>query len=268
MADEPAAPAAPRSRRALLTAAAGAAGALAASAVLPLTAAAHDVDDVALGAANASTATTSITDSTDGSTALAGAQTGTSTTAGVGFGYGVQGTSLTGAGVLGWSIEPPTVAWPDFVPDFTTYTGVFGSAPEGDLVTTFGSGVWGDSPNVGVYGSGGAGVWGYGYNGVVGHGAGAGAAVLALANTATDIALDVQGKVKFSRSGRSTIGSGKGSIKVTLAGVSTASRIFAVLHTSRSTRWVRAVVPASGSFTIYLNGTVSASTYVAWFVLN
>jgi hypothetical protein len=257
---------APRSRRALLTGAAATAAALAASAALPLGVSAADPDDVVKGQDNATTDTTSITNSADGSAALAGAQTGTSTAEGVGFGSGVQGTSLTGAGVFAWSVSPPDDSW--FVQDYTAHTGVFGSAPEGDLVTSFGTGVWGDSPNVGVYGSGAAGVYGFGGNGVIGESAGTGAAVLAIASAATNVALEVQGKVKFSRSGRATLGAGKSSIKVTLAGTTTSSRVFAVLHSNRTGRWVQSVVPTTGSFTIYLNGTVSASTYIAWFVIN
>ena len=66
----------------------------------------------------------------------------------------------------------------------------------------------------------------------------------------------------------STLGAGKSSIKVTLAGTTTSSRVFAVLHSNRTGRWVQSVVPTTGSFTIYLNGTVTASTYIAWFVIN
>ena len=104
--------------------------------------------------------------------------------------------------------------------------------------------------------------------GVVGESASTSAGVLALAMSSTDLALDVRGKVKFSRSGRSTIGAGKSSLSVTLAGTTSASRVFAVLHTNRTGRWVQAVVPVTGKFTIYLNGTVSSATYVAWFVIN
>jgi hypothetical protein len=253
MADEAAAP---RSRRALLTAAAGAAGALAASAVLPMTAAATDPDDVRKGADNPTTATTSITNSTSGSTAFAAATTDD--------GFGLQGTSTGAAGVVGWSVAAPGGS---FTPAATAYSGVFGSAPA-DPVNAFGTGVWGDSDDTGVFGSGGTGVYGFGSIGVMGESSSASAGVLAIARSATDLALDVQGKVRFSRSGRSTIGARKSSIVVTLPGVSTSSRIFAVLHTNRTGRWVQSVVPVTGKFTIYLNGTVTASTYVAWFVLN
>jgi hypothetical protein len=245
-----------RSRRALLTAAAGAAGALVASAALPLTAAAADPDDVVMGVDNPTTATTSISNGTPDLTAFAGAALAT--------GYGVQGTSTGGAGLLGWSVAEPDPAW--FTPTATGYTGVFGSSPS-NLDGT-GTGVWGDSDDVGVYGSGSTGVYGFGSVGVVGQSAGPSAGVLAIASSATSLALEVQGKVKFSRSGRATIARRRSRVVVSLAGVSSGSRIFAVLHTYRAGRWVQSVVPGAGKFTIYLNGTVPGATYVAWFVLN
>ena len=90
----------------------------------------------------------------------------------------------------------------------------------------------------------------------------------AIASSATDVALDVRGKVKFSRSGRTNISAGQSSKLITLAGVTTGSKVFAVLHSNRSSRYVRAVVPATGRFRIYLNATVSSTTSVAWFVLD
>jgi hypothetical protein len=268
MADEAAAP---RSRRALLTAAAATAGALAASAALPISIAAHDAQDVQLSVDNPTTVVTTITNSAAAGTAFAGAATGDVNVTDVGF--GVQGTSLKGAGVFGWSVSAPA----NFDLTNTNLTGVFGSSPAGDGITTTGTGVWGDSDDTGVLGSGdtgvagsgaSVGVYGYGAYGVVGESTSATAGVLAVARSATDLALEVQGKVKFSRSGRATIGKGKSSIAVTLAGTSSGSRVFAVLHTNRTGRWVQSVVPTTGKFTIYLNGTVSSSTYVAWFVLN
>ena len=55
---------------------------------------------------------------------------------------------------------------------------------------------------------------------------------------------------------------------VYLAGVTTSSKVFAVLHSNRSGRYVRAVIPATGRFRIYLNSTVSSTTSVAWFVVD
>ena len=249
---------APRSRRALLVAAAGGAAALAASAALPMAVAAHDTDDVQKGIDNPTTATTSITNSTADLTALAGAA--------LNDGFGVQGSSTLAAGVLGWSVTEPDVT--RFPPGSTAYTGVFGSAPAGDGVTTVGTGVWGDSDDTGVFGSGSLGVLGYGGVGVEGDAFGPGGIGVYAFGDPTQTALYVNGKVFFSRSGRSTIGSNKTSILVKLAGVTSGSRVFAVLHSNKAGRWVRAVVPASGKFTIYLNTKVTSATYVAWFVVN
>jgi hypothetical protein len=258
-------PNAPRSRRALLTAAAGAAGAVAASAALPLTVAAAPTA-MSTEQDNPSVADTSVTDSGAGSTAFAGNATGT------GAGFGIAGTSLGAAGVFAWSVDDPTSYWvtPPFDPAFTNYTGVFGSSPAGDGLNTFGTGVWGDSPDTGVYGTGSIGVWGVGYWAVLGqaNGSAGSVGVYAAAPNNSSLALNVAGKAHFSRSGRSTIGAGKSGIKIYLAGVSSSSKIFAVLHSNRSGRFVRAVVPASGSFSIYLNTTVASSTYVAWFILD
>lgn len=252
MADEAAAP---RSRRALLAAAAGAAGALAASAALPLSAAAIDPNDVVKGIDNPTTATTSVTNATADSTSFAGNA--------IGLGHGVVGTSTGEAGVFAWSMSAPLL----FAPGDTAFTGVFGSAPA-DPVNALGTGVWGDSPDTGVYGTGSLGVLGFGGIGVKGDAFGTGGIGVYAYGDATQTALYVDGKVTFRRSGRSTVGSGRSNVKVTLAGVNSGSRIFAMLHSNRTGRWVQSVVPVSGSFTIYLNGTVSSATYVAWFALN
>lgn len=257
-------PNAPRSRRALLTAAAGGAAAVAASAAMPLTAAAAPAN-MQTETDNPTVATTSVTDSGADSTALAAHATGT------GDGYGLEGTALGAAGVAAWSVSPPSSYWvdPAFDPSFTNYTGVFGTAPEAPTGSV-GAGVWGDSPDIGVYGSGATGVDGYGFWGVLGeaNGIAGSRGVFAYAPNMSSHALYVQGKAHFSRQGRSTIGAGKSSIKVTLTGTTSSSRVFAVLHSNRAGRYVRAVVPTTGSFTIYLNTTVTSSTYVAWFVLD
>ena len=111
-------------------------------------------------------------------------------------------------------------------------------------------------------------MYGYGTYGVIGESASTAAGVTALAASATDLALDVHGKVKFSRSGRSNISAGASSKLIYVAGVTTSSKVFAVLHSNRSGRYVRAVVVASGRFRIYLNSSVSSTTSVAWFVLD
>lgn len=235
----------PRSRRALLTAAAGAAGALAAHAAMPLTAAAIDPNDVALGAANYSGSETSINQANDAVVAFKAK------------------TTFTGAaGLVGSTGDETNIA------TNTASTGVYGWAPTAGSASFFATGLWGDGDDVGTYGSGYVGVRGDGVVGVLGVGGVGGIGVQAAGASATEVGLSVNGKVRFSRSGRSTIGAGRSSIRVNLAGVSTSSRVFAVLHSNRSGRYVRAVVPTTGYFTIYLNTTVSSSTYVAWFVLN
>jgi hypothetical protein len=247
---------APRSRRALLAAAAGSAAALAASAALPLAAAAHDPDDIQAGADNATTATTSITDSTADSVAFAASAQGT--------GFGVQASSATGAGVYAWSVS----ANPSILPADVAYTGAYGWAPTTANPDFLGAGVWGDSEDVGVIGTGDIGMLAIGNVGIWGESIGPDAAVVALAAEPTSLALDVRGKVKFSRSGRATVAKNHSTVTVTLAGVTTSSRVFAVLFTNRTSRYVRAAVPSNGSFRIYLNASVSATTYVSWFVLN
>jgi hypothetical protein len=248
---------APRSRRALLAAAAGGAAALAASAALPLTAVAANNDPVLLGSNNTDvTATTSITNSTDTIDAFAAQAAGT--------GFGITGSSTGGAGIVGWSVSSP-----DLPPANGAYTGIYGWSPAGPIDGNVGVGVVGESDDWGVFGHGYVGVYGYGINGVVGESSSAASAgVTAYGLGANDLALDVVGKVRFSRSGRSSVAAGQSTKTVSLAGTTSSSRVFAVLHSNRSGRYVRAVVPTSGSFKIYLNASVSSTTYVAWFVLN
>ena len=255
-------PAAPRTRRAILAAAAGAAGALAASAAAPAAMLATDPNDVVKGTDNATTTTTSVTNSGAGSTAFAGHATGS------GSGYGVEGTSSGGAGVFAWSAAAPD--WdPPFEASDTAYTGVFGYSPSSPT-ETFGTGVWGDSPDTGVYGSGSTGVYGYGGSGVVGEAneVADSVGVLGYAPTSGQYALAALGKVHFSRSGRKSIADGKSNVVVNLSGVKSSSLVFAVLATSESGRWVRAVVPAAGKFTVYLNASLRSSASVSWFVLD
>ena len=253
---------APRSRRALLAAAAGSVAAVAASAALPLGVAAVTTP-VDIEVDNPATQDTSITDSGAGSTAFAGHATGS------GAGFGLLGTAAGASGVVGWSVDAPTSYWPTFDPSFTKWTGIFGSAPSATDPGFTGSGVWGDSPDIGVYGTGGTGVLGFGAVGVEGDAndnAGS-IGVWAWAPTTSQIALKITGKVSFSRSGRTTISAHHSTKAVSLAGVTSSSRVFAVLASNRGGRYVRAVVPASGKFTIYLNTTVTSSTVVTWFVL-
>jgi hypothetical protein len=240
-------PNAPRSRRALLTAAAGGAAAVAASAAMPLTTLAADGGNIVIGATdNAGTSETTLTQATDTEVALR-----------------IVNSTQGAAAIIGAAGDQTNIA------EDTSQTGIYGFIPTSTDTNFSSTAVWGDSEDIGVLGTGGqAGVVGAGGSGLVGLGDVGGIGIEAWGGTDTDVALAVHGKVQFSRSGKNTIGVGKSALKVNLPGVTTGSRVFAVLHSNRSGRYVRAVVPAAGSFTVYLNTTVTAATYVAWFVIN
>jgi hypothetical protein len=245
-----------RSRRSLLAAAAGGAAALAAQAALPLTAAAATGEPLELGTGNVATTATTLHQET--------ADIDSFWSSGAGFGTGVQGSSTAGSGILGWSVtDEGSAPGAD-----RASTGVYGWAPEGTGEVP-GTGVWGDSADFGVYGTGYFGVYGYGAVGVTGQAATASSpAIRAVGATTSSPALQVSGKVSFNRSGRKLIGAGKTSVVVSLAGVTTGSKVFAVLATNRSGRYVRAVVPTTNAFTVYLNTSYTATSTIAWFVLD
>jgi hypothetical protein len=269
----------PTTRRALLVAAAGGAAALAAHAAMPAAVLADDPDDLTLNADNLTTAETGVTNATADVNAFRATAGGT--------GAGLFGHSPGGPGALAKSDEVAGV-YATSIDDAgaplanTAATGVYGWAPTPADPNTFGTGVWGDSDDVGVYGSAGAvGVEGDGNYGVLGRGFGTGGAgvvgqavdtstfgVFAQGDNATKIALRVSGKASFSRSGRTLMGAGTYYKVIYLSGVTTGSLVFAVLQANRSGRWVRAVVPATARFIVYLNTTLTSATYVAWFVLN
>ena len=81
-------------------------------------------------------------------------------------------------------------------------------------------------------------------------------------------ALEVVGKVTFTRSGITTIPAKAVSAKVDLTGVSTSSMVLATLQEAAGSVGVANVVPASGSFVINLSGAPAGSVRVAWLVLD
>jgi hypothetical protein len=262
----------PRSRRSLLAAAAGGAAALAATAIRP-DAAAAVATNMQTETDNPTTAPTGVTNSTSGSNALFGAAAGDGT--------GVDGTTSTGmavrgvsavtsdplvnvknAGVVGIAGDPADIA------ANIALSGVYGYSDPSSVEGFVASGVWGDSADIGVIGSGSVGTYGEGFVGAVGYSeAAGGAGVEAIGGTSSAVALHVVGRAEFTRSGRTSVGAGKAKKEVTLAGCTTSTLIIATMAANRSGRWVRAVVPASGKFTIYLNSSVSSSTQVAWIAL-
>jgi hypothetical protein len=81
-------------------------------------------------------------------------------------------------------------------------------------------------------------------------------------------ALNVNGKATFSTSGVVTVAAGKNSLTVNLAGVTASSMVLATAQ-QRTSAYVKAAVPGSGSFTIRLTGDApSGGLKVAYFVLS
>lgn len=291
-------PSAPRSRRAVLASVLGGLGiAVASRLVKPETANAAAGDAVLVDGSHTGAGTTLITSTTAGAAV-----------AGSGGGQGVSGSSVDGTGVLGQSTSAELSRFPDpgkrtgvaglagpqdLASDNTDEVGVYGFAN-----TSSGSaGMWGESSDgFGVVGSAGYvgvgafgssyGLYAFGRVAVTGEGdvtdtgvygfAGsaaaptppAGVGVQASAGSTSQIALNVTGKAKFSRSGRTYVSANASSRKITMAGVTTSSYIIATLQTRRTGVYVHAVVPAAGSFTIYLNKAVTATTYVGYLVIN
>ena len=278
-----------RSRRAVLGAAIGGAAALAATTVTrPTGVQAADGDTALIGAVNEGTAVTVFENQDAAATSLEGRHAGAGT--------GVSGTSFTGPGVeaRATQMDPlamgsnTTALWAVTgsaagVATNTSETGVYGYAD-----TSGGSaGVWGDTHNgTGVFGSGSVGVYGLGNYGVIGDvgptGVGVygwtgeayapappmGVGVYARAETSSQVALQVAGKVKLSRSGRTSIGSTATTKTISMAGVTTSSYIVATMQTNVSGVYVRAVVPASGSFKIYLSKAAGKTVVVGYVVIN
>ena len=258
-----------RSRRAILAAAAGSAAALAASAIGPASVAAIAAP-MLTETDNAATAPTGVSNSDANEQAFFGHATGS--------GNGLEGISVTGHGARGISTDtsdPLTnvsnagvvgVAGDiAHIPGNIALTGVFGFSEPSPVTDISAAGVWGVSDDLGVAGDGGIGVYGQGFYGAVGYsGDAGGVGVIAAALDTSVRALRVEGKAEFTRSGRTTISAGHSTKAVSLAGCTSSTLVLAVLSSNRSGRYVRAVVPASGKFTIYLNTTVGSSTGVTW----
>lgn len=161
----------------------------------------------------------------------------------------------SGTGVVGLVTDEFTQSNDYTIPDDTGVYGFGGIAFNA-------TGVVGDSS----YGTGVRGHSSYG-QAVRGLVDGSGTAVYGSAPTA-GLALRADGRVKFSRSGIASIAAGATSVSVVLDGVTTSSMVFAVVAKNVAARWVRAVVPSTGSFRIYVNKALVSSAPVSWFVLD
>jgi hypothetical protein len=104
--------------------------------------------------------------------------------------------------------------------------------------------------------SGCGGALGTGYAGVV---AGQGGAALAL---------DVQGKARFSRSGVATIPAGQRFVQVDVEGLTASSFAVATLQQYRANLWVQSITvsASSASIYIYVSQRAPQATRVAWMV--
>jgi hypothetical protein len=244
----------------------------------------HAFDGATETKITATAAATGIVGSSNTGTGLRGASTSTAAIVypvdplvppPLGNATGVIGTAGDTTNMAGNTGETGVYGFSDITPgsngvwgDSVTGTGVYGS---GD------TGVVGFGGYVGVYAVGSVGIWGDGSafdTGVYGF-AGSTAAPLPPAGVGVQasaapglIALNVTGKAKFSRSGRTSFAATKYSKKVSMAGVSGSSYIIATLQSKRSGIYVQSVVPAAGYFTIYLNKAVSSTTYVGYLVIN
>ena len=196
--------------------------------------------------------------------------------------YGLAEVSANSAGVWG---------------DSGQGTGVFGTGVTG--VTGFGDWglfAFGDSVGVVAFNESNVAVYGTAFNfpepptggeiGVLGVGPHTGVGVYGFAGDGTppvppsgigvyarsllttEYALYVQGKARFSRSAKTSIGSTATSKKVTMAGVTSSSYVVATMQTNVSGLYVRAVVCATGSFTIYLSKAPGKTVYVGYLVIN
>jgi hypothetical protein len=178
--------------------------------------------------------------------------------------YGYTPGALLEAGVWGDTQEGVGVVGTSEAGYGAISLGSLGNLVQGDIgVYAFGdtAGVVGDVTSLGV------GVYGFtGPSGSTEPPPGIG--VLAAAGSTSLTALQVNGKAKFSRSGRLTVLAGNSSIAKTVSGVTTSSMVFAVLQQAEVGTWVRAAVPTTNKITIHFNKALPTNTTVAWFVLN
>jgi hypothetical protein len=257
-------------RRALV---AGAAGALAVTAAQALAggepARAATGDPVVLGTTNtAQEVTTVVRDnaggpaftascSTDGG-ALHGENTGVD-------GYGVSGTCVgdQGYGVLGlggrsgvYGSGARAGSTGVFgIGDGEGVSGIGNVGVHGKSLTVVGDGVFGESTGQGV------GVRGTSITGVGVH---------ASVDDEAGIALQVQGRATFSRSGRAVIPAHTTTVTVPGVTLTAQSLVLATVQQVAGGAAVRAAVPdvTGGSIQILLQKAVSVATVVGWFVVN
>jgi hypothetical protein len=80
----------------------------------------------------------------------------------------------------------------------------------------------------------------------------------------------VTGQAAFSRSGLLTVPAGSSKVTANGVALTSASLVLVTLQRHASGLYVLAAAPnvSGSSFTVYLSENVSASTPVAWFIIN
>jgi hypothetical protein len=238
-----------RSRRAVLAAAAGGAAAAASAQLLrpPVAAAAYSLQ------AEATNVTTS-------GTTIQGGFFNTLTVTASGAGANaIVATATSSANAISAQAD--------------TYCGVIASTDSGwgvqGMAYTSGTGVegWSDT-GIGVRGASNSATGILGSVGPVHPGVPLDVALCGVVAVPTQIGIQATGRVVFpNRSGSRSVAKGKSSVSFSVPGVKSGNFAIATLGASRTGRWVAAVVCATNRITIYLNGTLSASTPVSWLVL-
>ena len=171
--------------------------------------------------------------------------------------YGFADVSTNSAGVVGESFQGVgLIGFGD--------TGVVAFGPTQGMLSIGSWGTYGTG-DVGIVGdvnATGVGVYGFAGSTAIPNPP-TGIGVYARAGSNSQLALRVQGRAKFSRSGRVSV---SGSTKtVTLSGVSAASTfIVATCQEDAAGVYVRSVVPANGSFKIHLSKKPSKAVTVGW----
>jgi len=219
------------------------------------------------------------------------------------YNAGIVGDTSTGDGVLGFSSGSYNFngngvhgVYGGVVSASVTEAGVYGESTTGSGVYGTSSVVGGAASGVTGTSSGGCGVSGFGaseYAGVYGSNSGPGAGVqgevlsgsgpgvLGIAidggpavkaeSIGSALALQVQGKATFTRSGVVSLTTAGTSVLVTVpGGLTTTSHVLATLQsdTGAATLAIHAAVPntSTGKVTIYFTGSAPVGTKVAWFV--
>ena len=182
-------------------------------------------------------------------------------------GYGVWAVSGTGVGVFATTGDAANAA----DPPGTDYTGVYGFVDGAgvDQSQFLPTGVWGDTQEgVGVYGSGPTGVAGVGGWGVYGYSQAIGGVGVFADSNLPAVALHVEGKAHFSRSGKASVGRTRTSVSVAVPGATSASMVLATIQANKLGLYVKGAVATTNRITIYLSKKPPIAVKVAFIVLD